>query len=414
MSMCCPNCFDDAVVQNFVRSHAQRRGRCAFCKSTRVPLTDAAAVGEFVWAGVDREYETCESAGLPIEMARYGSIGDVLYNEGLFADCIDDPTDLVNALLEGAPGGRAIDEGATNYAESSFVSNDFWHDDQQNAYQGAWDYFKGVVMHEYRFFDPPSPVHPGTLGWHRDTREEILQPVSELFPQLLRTLEPGTALWRARPAGPQMPSTPKEAQTALGPPPRDKAGHSRMNPAGIPYFYLGSDAVTCVAEVRPDVGAAVWLGEFVLRVPLRILDLTANVGYERKSIFDSSYDSKRIWAGAFMTAFSEEISRPMNADDYQLGYAPTQVLAEFIRLQGYHGLKFRSSQNPSGFNVVIFDGPSPERELHRQLSERFVLWVRLAAFHLHKMTGVSFTTSSKHSSTYTESDLPPDFEPSPF
>jgi hypothetical protein len=45
-----------------------------------------------------------------------------------------------------------------------------------------------------------------------------------------------------------------------------------MNPAGSSYFYLGSDEKTCLADVRPEVGAQVWIGCFEVIAPLKLLE----------------------------------------------------------------------------------------------------------------------------------------------
>src|ERR1043166_4141577 len=101
MAFCCPNCFDDFVIQDFIRSGAEKNGKCQFCGSRRVPLRNTEVVGQLIKEGVNREYANAASEGMPYELWEFESIKEVLDNEGVFSSLIDDPTDLVAALREG-------------------------------------------------------------------------------------------------------------------------------------------------------------------------------------------------------------------------------------------------------------------------------------------------------------------------
>jgi len=66
------------------------------------------------------------------------------------------------------------------------------------------------------------------------------------------------------------------------------------------------------------------------------------------------------WATDFARDFISELSAPYNKHENLIDYAPTQVLSEFIRSQGYDGIKFNSSQNPGGYNYTLFCGPKDD------------------------------------------------------
>jgi RES domain-containing protein len=198
----------------------------------------------------------------------------------------------------------------------------------------------------------------------------------------------------------------------VGPPPEGKALHHRMNPAGISYLYASSDGDTCVAELNPDVGTKLLLARFETTAPLRVVDLTKVPKATIRTIFDPFYDHNEQWAPAFMAAFSKEVSRPVRRTESTLEYVPTQVLAEYIRHIGYHGIRYRSSQRPKGWNLVIFDGPSAEPIRFRHITSRFRLWMTLAEVRMMLITSVQFgwrTTSTKeyHPNDFT----PPEDEP---
>ena len=59
---------------------------------------------------------------------------------------------------------------------------------------------------------------------------------------------------------------------------------------------------------------------------------------------------KAVWA-AIDTAFSE----PVTDSDDVADYAPTQILAELFRSEGYDGVAYKSAFGENGFNVALFD-----------------------------------------------------------
>src|SRR5688572_29236387 len=97
---CCPKCFNDKFVREFVRAHARRRGTCRFCGSKNVALALATQVGNFVIEGIDREYETTEHAAIPSEWADHSFIVFLLAHHDLFSSACLKADALLEALLE--------------------------------------------------------------------------------------------------------------------------------------------------------------------------------------------------------------------------------------------------------------------------------------------------------------------------
>jgi hypothetical protein len=58
---------------------------------------------------------------------------------------------------------------------------------------------------------------------------------------------------------------------------------------------------------------------------------------------------------SLLSAFAEEMSRPLERDDDQTHYAPCQALAEYIKNARFDGIRYPSALNPEGHNVVLFD-----------------------------------------------------------
>jgi RES domain-containing protein len=141
----------------------------------------------------------------------------------------------------------------------------------------------------------------------------------------------------------------------------DVAKEGRANPAGIPFLYLGTTEQTAISEVRPWVGAVVSVSQLKIARSLRLLDLTK--GHGRSSIeeieFKHLFGTEPVDAGrkerAVWIDIDNAFSRPVTFSDETADYAPTQILAELFRDEGYDGLLYKSQFGERGFNIVLFD-----------------------------------------------------------
>lgn len=131
----------------------------------------------------------------------------------------------------------------------------------------------------------------------------------------------------------------------------EKAVEGRANPKGIPYLYLATNVGTAIAESRAGVGEVVSIGHFLISRDLTLVDCSASeAGFS--FYFAEPEPAKRtvtVW-NHIDRAFSHPIQRTENSADY----APTQILAELFKEQGFDGILFKSSLG-DGHNVVLFD-----------------------------------------------------------
>ena len=122
---------------------------------------------------------------------------------------------------------------------------------------------------------------------------------------------------------------------------------------------MASDEHTAMAEARPWIGSLVSVGVFRLTRALRAVDCTK--GAERNPLFfdpataklvePSAHEkSEAVWAH-IARAFREPVTR----DDDFADYAPTQVIAEVFRAEGFDGVAYRSAFGSDCFNVALFD-----------------------------------------------------------
>ncbi|EGQ1621251.1 RES domain-containing protein, partial [Staphylococcus pseudintermedius] len=56
-------------------------------------------------------------------------------------------------------------------------------------------------------------------------------------------------------------------------PPKEKASAGRLNSQWISHLYLGDDELACIQEVRAGFHDNVYIGEFKLKEPIKVVDL---------------------------------------------------------------------------------------------------------------------------------------------
>lgn len=200
----------------------------------------------------------------------------------------------------------------------------------------------------------------------------FLSAVAATCKERLRTIKEGAVFWRA-----QLGCGSRSIEggddffedAAYGPsrmkPRRERANEGRANSKGIPYLYVATTAQTAMSEVRPWVGAQVSVAQFKTVRHLTIVDCSVLHGeFMKLAYLNRTFDGttsvmsepaveeidKIVWA-AIDTAFSE----PVTSSDDIAYYAPTQILAEHFRSEGYDGLAYKSTFGEEGYNIALFD-----------------------------------------------------------
>jgi len=131
---------------------------------------------------------------------------------------------------------------------------------------------------------------------------------------------------------------------------RDSAREGRLNPKGISYMYLSNMKKTAIAETRPWIFDIVSVGVFENINELNLVTFdpikNSNNGKSWKDKIDFDEYESQILTYAF--------SRPVNNNEKSCDYAPTQILSEVIKNEGFDGIEYQSVLS-SGINYVIFD-----------------------------------------------------------
>jgi RES domain-containing protein len=200
----------------------------------------------------------------------------------------------------------------------------------------AWAKLIQEVRYENRFFlsDISSRFVDGLMKYAKKFK--------------IHTYESGERFYRARVHDFQMEEQnfPKQE---MGPPPKYKATHGRLNPVGIPYMYLANDLDTAISEVRPWIGCKITVSEFLLQGSIAVVNFSkivfTNVPTEQDYVAHET-----TWRELITWMFSA----PFDPRD-DTAYTPTQYLAERIKKEGFDGILYDSALNKGGYNLTLFD-----------------------------------------------------------
>jgi RES domain-containing protein len=343
----CAACVEDDYLKDVILAATSSR-MCSYCGTVSGEEIAApfSAVMECVASTVTRYFCEPTAAGMPWDdgpLFESRDTADIL--AGLPLNCNDE-------LFEDI--ARAFhNDGWTPAANGHWASSHY-----SDVLHDSWSSFVSIVQHNTRFFFNFA-VSPSWAGTQEIPPQQMLSTLGELVRSLglVRQLEPGTPLFRAR-ERPAHADWTADAST-MSAPPSDLASAGRMNPAGISYLYTSLDPATALSEVLSKPPMTFALATFQTTQSLAVLDLTSFPPYP--SIFDSArYDE--LEGLAFLHRFAEEISRPVGKDRRDhVEYVPSQVVSEYFALvhrdtesKGLDGILYPSAVRQSGENLVLF------------------------------------------------------------
>ena len=142
---------------------------------------------------------------------------------------------------------------------------------------------------------------------------------------------------------------------------RQFAQEGRANPSGILVLYLATNIKTAISEVRPWIGEYISVALFKIVRELKLLNLSE--GFGQTSWGHLSFDhlasknepEPKIRERCVWIDIDNAFSHPINLNDSQLDYVPTQILAELFRSKGYDGIVYRSNFGEEGYNLALFN-----------------------------------------------------------
>jgi hypothetical protein len=326
---CCANCFAHEWLKSRVNERSTIAGDCDFCESEDVPLLATSELAT--------EFHNLLSMYVVSETFEEGEslLWLIQWNWSVFDDDLDEDQqarlfeDIANSDWDDDDGEPQVDATDLYMQKSS----QWFHD----THSDTWDQFCSQVR-----ADPQTPM-----------------PFDEFIAEELgesdEALQSGTIFNRARLGFILDEHEERLAWSArdMGPPPPDKASAGRANIQGQAVLYVADDEKTAVSEIRPALGFYVSLAQITLLRDCRILDLTKELlslnPFVRESI------GWHVEIRGLLRRLGEEMSRPLERNEDRSLYVPCQHFADYIRENGYDGIRYPSALHPGGSSIVFFD-----------------------------------------------------------
>lgn len=351
----CTGCLSNKSLIKYVLEHHEKRLReCPICHQRNHYAISCEVFADYILSCFDHNYsDLSERDGTDYdpdtdsffyvdndETVELTSIYEVLEENCVLNSSIidyDDRSEIYQKIIKSYASQRSI---------YSYLAETGWTHAQSNDLFFSWESFNYLVQNNNRFFE-----------FGNQSRENYLEKIISFLSEFENDVPAGTILYRIRNANSLSINIFDNLDLVLkeiAPPPCKYTKSYRMSPRGISYTYVSSDIKTCLKECGVRKKNKVLIGKFSTKKSLRFLDL------EMKSLpyydlFSGQFDREQQNIWRFIEAYTSEISRPVKPDqDYE--YLSTQVIAEYIRLQGYYGIAYSSSKT-NKTNYVFFYGP---------------------------------------------------------
>lgn len=362
MTLLCPDCFGNKGLGRRVAEIRPRydEGRCSFHPGRKgVPieavaeLVDIVFRANYTFAGAD--YLDYDPDDPGYYQSRGADLQDTVQELAEADDEVINQT-LVEQLI-------ADDFYLPQRGEDPFYDEQFRYEriNDDGGHGVLWERYCQIVTYEQRFLNPEVSDLLGEIFKHIHLQKTVDRrpPVKVVTPQ------DNLRIHRARPVtDAELSAVARDPQGQMGPPPKRLGKSNRMNPAGIPAFYGALDLKTCVAELRPSVGARIAFGIFTPVRELVLLDTTLFSAPPKELNLFAADHVRRLAQWRFMQRFMFEIAKPISPSDEPFDYIPTQIVAEYLNKihrvrigrskRPIDGIIYRSAQRPDGgVNIVL-------------------------------------------------------------
>lgn len=343
--ICCTECFSDVEVKAVIESLA-RIGSCPICGAKNIWIYDSCSDFE------NSEFEDLLSSIIEIYTPEEDLAMDVADDAKMpIEECIKNDWQIFNVDVFGV---RTIIE---SIIESS-LTLDKRLLSQRCAVKEMYDeryLFDNSIMGKYSWEDFKVYLRNENRFHSKYIRLEVLE---EVLKDTEIELKEGTTFYRAR-----LATEKGYKRKELGAPPKDLATAGRANSKGVSCLYLADKRKTTVKEIRAGAFDYVTIGTFRLNRNVKVLDLST---ITHNSPFYADTDKvKYLINEGHLKKIAEDLSKPMNSNDSDLDYLPTQYISAFAKYLGYDGVKYISTFDESSYNVALFDVESCKCVYHR-------------------------------------------------
>lgn len=336
----CERCFNDRELRNIISSNSKERiGVCPVCGEENVHLYDSDKdnyltscfedlLSKLMPKGsLDDNYPVSEVRSIADQIHHHWSVFSTISAEKqveILKSLCGDSYEYYESLFEEPVGVRSI-------YDESFIKE---HSLLRN---NSWDDFKREIKTVNRY-------HSKMLNFA----------LLERFCSFIRKeYKAGDVFYRGRIS--DCKGFPPEEMSA---PPAGMSSEGRANAKGITCLYLANDVDTVLHEVRAGLYDYVTVGKFVLKKDITVVNLK---GICDISPFLSDMDFLDYAINKdYLVRLDEDMSKSLRRNDSTLDYVPTQYVTDFIKsiehdnMNEYSGIEYKSTTNPSGYNLAIF------------------------------------------------------------
>jgi hypothetical protein len=336
---CCIECFASEYIKPIIQSFSVEKGNCDFCHTSAVTLCDPRELVNY-FRGILDLYITVSGAQ------------DLGYN----LDELSNSTGLIYDRLLADFGVLIFSSRVTSEIQPLIAA--IFEDNEQDYYLIFNEF---IILEHLCNYAAYEDYHKLALTWgnfveeiksknrfHLSTKID-LKIIERLLSNHVKVYRPGKKFYRGRVS--DILGFPKEK---MGNPPAFAATAGRANPAGISYLYVAESIDTTLHETRASLYDYVSIGEFTVKEEISVINLREPHLYDPIFLAENEKLRDFMLNLPFLTILEKELSKPVRRTDNQLDYLPTQYLSEFIKSLGYDGIEYRSSLNPTGYNVAIF------------------------------------------------------------
>jgi Zn ribbon nucleic-acid-binding protein len=265
-SSICPDCLENAALKELAEENLDA-DECDYCGRTGEGVaTDTDVVMTRIGESFHSEYRD------PVHELPYDS-GEGGYQGEWFGTW-----DLVfEELGEDIGHEDFVQDMILAFGGNGWCQRDYFTLRADQALSFSWERFAELVKHESRYLFLEHRDDDEYREQHEVEPAGMLRKLGELVVDggLIRELEPGTAIYRARDHAAGVAYT---TAAELGTAPPEVAFANRMSPAGIPLFYGAFDADTAVREAWAGPAPSrelVSVGRFTNSATLAVIDLAA-------------------------------------------------------------------------------------------------------------------------------------------
>lgn len=339
MANCCIECFQDDEIKTIIRSKNDT-GNCDFCGSKEVNILNLKEENEL-------EYLFSELISIYSKDSKDNPESDLLKN------FLKDDWYIFNEDLEASKIEKLIKEICKKFIEKNYYllsgrliineKSDEDHLDKNSIFKGFnWEQFSDGIRNNIRYHS--NYLNHDVLKSYVQHSEEIIYK-GEKFSRARITDDKGGF-----------------QRCNMGSPPPGISKGGRANPEGIPYLYLGNTIKTVIYEARAAMYDYITIGVFECTKDIKVINF---INFDRISPFRKGEGRIEYLNHAInnehLSKISKEIAKPLRNNANNLEYLPTQYICDFIKTLkdddgiNYDGIKYRSSMNPEGYNIAIFN-----------------------------------------------------------